>query len=64
MNPKEEHMLKAIKANAAVKEVQHVEELDLEKLSMKELKSVAKKQGLSDYSKLGKDDLITVIEGL
>ena len=36
---------------------------DLEGLAVKDLKAKAKELGLSGYSKLSKDDLITAIEG-
>ena len=48
----------------AVKEVLDVDSLDLEKLTVKELKSVAKELGLEGYSRLSKDELIAAIEGV
>jgi hypothetical protein len=42
-------------------EVDETPELDLEGLSVKQLKARAKELGLSGYSKLGKDDLIAAI---
>ena len=45
------------------KEESSSDDPDLESLSVKDLKAIAKKAGLKGYSKLNKDELVSAIRG-